>query len=210
MQNKNLITVLIIIVIGAAAYFLFAGENAEAPTMNGTEATTEKSDFVGMTLVQAEVKATAENVPFRVVEIDGVMQPTTKDLQLGRINAVVEAGVITSYSIESMESTEEPQGSTAATSPTNPYFSNNEMVGEMVDVRTSPDETNQGTHDVIIGMTEAEANAYAAANEVDFRVGTIDGVGMPVTMDYRIGRITAEVTDGIVVGYSVEGEFESN
>ncbi|QSH39312.1 hypothetical protein JXR01_03355 [Candidatus Kaiserbacteria bacterium] len=55
-----------------------------------------------------------------------------------------------------------------------------------------------------IGMTEAEASAYAEANNVRFRVGKIDGEGLAVTADFVIGRITAEIEDGIVVGYTVE------
>ena len=67
---------------------------------------------------------------------------------------------------------------------------------------TETKETN--LHDEIIGMTTAEAEAYAEAKAVDFRVGTIDGEPMPVTLDYRPGRITAEIANGIVVGYNVE------
>jgi hypothetical protein len=60
-------------------------------------------------------------------------------------------------------------------------------------------------NDVIIGMTTAEASAYAEANNIMFRVGAIDGESLSVTMDYRIGRITVEVANDIVTGYSVEG-----
>jgi hypothetical protein len=61
-----------------------------------------------------------------------------------------------------------------------------------------------GPHDEILGMTQAEAEAYAAANDVPFRVGRIDDEYLPVTMDYRPGRITAEIENGVVVDYSVE------
>lgn len=65
-------------------------------------------------------------------------------------------------------------------------------------------EEDAGLHDDIIGMTQIEAEAYAEANEVDFRIGRIDDEFLPVTMDYRIGRITAEIENEVVVHYSVE------
>lgn len=68
-----------------------------------------------------------------------------------------------------------------------------------------PDETPIPiNHDTIIGMTVTQAEVYATTNNVLFRVGTIDGEGQPVTMDYRVGRITASVADGVVVSYTVE------
>jgi hypothetical protein len=72
-------------------------------------------------------------------------------------------------------------------------------------VEGTPSESRPTGNDAIIGMTTAEAAAYAEANSVDFRVGAIDGEFLPVTMDYRIGRITAEIESDIVTGYSVEG-----
>jgi len=194
MQNKNLIIVLIIMVVAAAAYFLFTGQNAEAPATDESDVAMEATGYAGITTAEAEALAEANEVMFRVVEIDGVMQSTTRDLQVGRINAVVENGLVTSYTIESAN----------PASQNNPYFNDNELAGEMIDVQSPPNETDPNTHDEIIGMTVAQAEAYAAANDVDFRVGTIDGEGMPVTMDYRIGRITAEIADGVVVGYTVE------
>jgi hypothetical protein len=65
-------------------------------------------------------------------------------------------------------------------------------------------EEEAGQHDDIIGMTRSEAEAYAEANEVAFRVGRIDDEFLPVTMDYRPGRITAEIEDEVIVVYSVE------
>ena len=67
-----------------------------------------------------------------------------------------------------------------------------------------PQVTEPGTHDVIIGLTTGEAEAYAETTGVAFRIGMIDGESLPVTMDYRIGRITAEVEKDVVTGYSVE------
>lgn len=55
-----------------------------------------------------------------------------------------------------------------------------------------------------VGLTEAEAEALAKENNVSFRVVMRDGAPLPVTMDYRPGRINAEVTDGVVSSFSVE------
>jgi len=174
-MNKNIIIVLVILAVAVGAYFLLTNEKAIAPITDTTTTETKNRDYVGMTTAQAEAKAQADSTMFRVVEIDGKSQPTTRDFQKGRINAVVESGVVTSYSVESM----------------NPSDKGSE-------------EIEAGTKDPIIGMTVAEAEMYAKANSVDFRIGTIDGKLMPLTMDFRPGRITAEIKNGIVVGYTVE------
>jgi|AntRauTorcE11897_2_1112592.scaffolds.fasta_scaffold88479_1 hypothetical protein len=176
-MNKNIIFIVTILALATAAYLLFTSDtDSEAPLMtNETKTIVENDDYVGMTITEAEVRAQTEGVPFRVVEINGEPLPVTKDLREGRVNARVENGVITSYTIESVNPPQEG---------------------------TETKETN--LHDEIIGMTTAEAEAYAEAKAVDFRVGTIDGEPMPVTLDYRPGRITAEIANGIVVGYNVE------
>jgi len=194
MQNKNLIVLFIVLVVAVAAYFLLMGQNAQAPATDESETSLETTDFLNLTVAEAEAEAAANGEVFRVVEIDGQMQSTTRDLQVGRINAVVENGLVTSYTIESAN----------PASQSNPYFSDNALTGEMIDVQAPPNEADPNTHDEIIGMTVAQAEAYATTSDVDFRVGMIDGEGMPVTMDYRIGRITAEIADGVVVGYTVE------
>jgi hypothetical protein len=61
-----------------------------------------------------------------------------------------------------------------------------------------------GIHDEIIGLSEIEAAAYADTQDVLFRVGSRDGEFLPVTMDLRPGRITAEIEKDRVTGYTVE------
>ncbi len=204
-MNKNIVVLLIILALAVGAYFLFqtdeekmndtaeemvicdeegnrysSAAEAEAAGLSPAQygatycpeyVAAQTGDYTGLTVAQAEEIAEAREEMFRVVEIDGEPQPTTRDFRVGRINATVEGGVITSYTIESMQA---EQG----------------------------DESD--TNDEIIGMTTAEAEAYAAENEVDFRVGMLDGESLPVTLDYRIGRITAEVENDVVVGYTVE------
>jgi hypothetical protein len=172
-MNKNIIFILIFLVAAVGAYFLFMNDNTASQEL--TIAELQSRDYVGLTTNDAEAKAEAEGTPFRVVEIDGESQPTTRDYREGRINATVEGGVVTSYTVESND--------------------------PMVDADT---ETEVNANDEIIGMTTAEAEAYAEAQGVDFRVGVRDGEDLPVTLDLRPGRITAEVENGVVVGYTVE------
>ena len=65
-----------------------------------------KGDYVGMSVTQAQAKAKAEAVPFRVVMADGEPFAVTMDYRPGRINATVENGVVTSYSVEGAEATQ--------------------------------------------------------------------------------------------------------
>ena len=128
-------------------------------------------DYLGMTVEQAEAKAQSQDVPFRVVERDGEIQPTTQDIRVGRINATVNNDVVTSYEVETNPRAEE----------------------------TVPADNNE-----IIGMTIQDAEIYAQEKGVDFRIGSVDGQDRPVTLDYRVGRITASVEDGVVTSYTVE------
>jgi len=66
-------------------------------------------------------------------------------------------------------------------------------------------ETAQNLEADYIGMTVPQAQAKAKMEGVPFRITMADGEVFAVTMDYRIGRINAEVRDGRVVSYNVEG-----
>jgi len=185
MKSPIVLVVIGLIVIGTA-FWLFNRDTdslepvpidtTNFPGMEG-ELGTEPivGEYVGLTETEAEVLASSNDVPFRVVERDGETLPTTRDFRPGRINAVVESEVVTSYTIEGMEI--ENGGNT---------------------------NIEEGAHDEIIGMTEIEAEAYALANNVSFRIGARDGVPLAVTMDLRPGRITAEIESGLVTGYTVE------
>lgn len=194
------ILILILIIVAVVGVLLWLGtqDTVEAPTAE-TPDTAEQSnppataDYVGLSEVEAEALATQNGVAFRVVERDGEQLPTTRDFREGRINAVVSNGVVTSYTVESSESTP------PATDPSTP--TGTDTTGEPSDT----DGTGaSGEHDAIIGMTETEAEAYAEANAVPFRIGSVDGESLPVTMDYRPGRITATIESGVVTEYSVE------
>ncbi len=228
MNNKTIVTVVVLLALAASAYFIFTTDttvvserankelivlcdengnhyntntntNAEAEAAGLTPAqygatycpeyvAANTGDYTGLTVPKAEEIAVARQEPFRVIEIDGEPQPTTRDFQAGRINATVNNGIITSFSMESNEDTNVNQDDTP----------------EPVPEREGAAEVTAGAHDAIIGMLLAEAQAYAASNDIAFRVGIVDGVGQPVTMDYLPGRITAATEADIVVGYTVE------
>ena len=202
MNNKKIFLAFIILVAAVGLFFLITIEpeleesvltDEEVEMIENTE-----SDYVGLTSVQAVALAQANGVMFRVAEIDGQAMPVTEDYRPGRISAVIENNIVVNYTVE---------GSESATMD-NPYFQENQLDGDMIDTQPPVSETEPTSNDVIIGMTTAEAEAYAKANGVMFRVGAIDGEFLPVTMDYRVGRITASITDGIVTDYSVEGSLE--
>jgi membrane-bound inhibitor of C-type lysozyme len=70
----------------------FDNTSAEAGALN--------DDYVGMTVSEAQIKAKAEGVPFRITMADGEAFAVTMDYRVGRINAVVEKGIVMSYNIE--------------------------------------------------------------------------------------------------------------
>jgi hypothetical protein len=66
--------------------------------------------YIGLTPTQAANYAASVDELFRVVEIDGAPQAVTKDYRPGRINAVVQNGVVTTYTIEGQETPVEETG----------------------------------------------------------------------------------------------------
>lgn len=130
-----------------------------------------ESDYIGLTVEQAEQKAAQENTRFRVVMRDGESLPATMDFVPGRINAEVSSGIVTDYTVEG-EGTDEPV----------------------------PSESDY------IGLSVEQAEQKAEQENTRFRVIMRDGESLPATMDFVLGRINAEVSNGIVTGYDVEGE----
>jgi len=56
-----------------------------------------------------------------------------------------------------------------------------------------------------VGLSESQARDLARDRDTPFRVVTRDGVSQMVTFDFIRGRINADVRDGVVVAYVVEG-----
>ncbi len=59
-----------------------------------------ESQYVGLSLADAEAKAKENGVEFRIAEQDGEAKALTMDLRPGRVNAVVNSGMVTSVVIE--------------------------------------------------------------------------------------------------------------
>lgn len=221
MKNTILGGVLLALLIGAGYWFYQqssapaepeerelaegeAGSDASAPTSpeeavptpaNGSESS---EGYVGLSEEDAAALAESQGELFRVVERDGDMLPTTRDYRPGRINATVADGVVTSYTVEGEEKGETPAGA----GEEDAAVESEDTPGDE-DAPTDSEEA-AGAHDAIIGMSEADAEAYAQEQNVPFRVGSRDGEALPLTMDYRPGRITADMEDGVVTGYTVE------
>lgn len=56
-----------------------------------------------------------------------------------------------------------------------------------------------------VGLSESQARDLARDRETPFRVVTRDGVSLMVTFDFVRGRINADIVDGVVVAYAIEG-----
>ena len=56
-----------------------------------------------------------------------------------------------------------------------------------------------------VGLSESQARDVAQRRDTPFRVVTRDGVRQIVTFDFIRGRINADIRDGMVVAYAVEG-----
>jgi hypothetical protein len=165
---------------------------SEEPTATTTDTITNPegiTDYIGLTETEAEMYAAAQGDVFRVVDRDGERLMVTEDFVPGRINAFVVGGTIVSYEVE---------GDGMVGMNENPPITD-----QVVD---TPPVTRENPHPELMGMTEAEAEAYAEAEGVPFRVGWRDGEPQALTMDLRPGRITATLDDGIVIDYSVEQE----
>ena len=59
-----------------------------------------ESRYVGLSLADAETEAKKNGVEFRIAEQDGKAKALTMDLKPGRVNAVVNSGIVTSVVIE--------------------------------------------------------------------------------------------------------------
>ena len=67
---------------------------------------------------------------------------------------------------------------------------------------TSADISDLNT--LYIGLTTEQAISVAAKQEHIFRIVSIDGTGLPVTADFRNGRINASIENNRVVSIGVE------
>src|SRR6056297_737386 len=121
-MKQVLIMVLGLAVVAGIIYWLLMQNATNEPAPQPTDETeapaqpapedvadvpTAPTDYVGLSEAEAVVFAEENNVPFRVVERDGEMLPTTRDYRPGRINATVEAGTVVAYEVEGVEQSDD-------------------------------------------------------------------------------------------------------
>lgn len=70
--------------------------------------------------------------------------------------------------------------------------------------RPSPAQDNMVLQDYV-GLSESQARDLAQSRDTSFRVVTRDGVSQRVTFDFVRGRVNADLREGVVVAYAVEG-----
>lgn len=92
-------TLLAFVSLGLAA----CSQPADKPAEPTASIEFENTDYVGLSVPNAQKKAKSTNTPFRLIGIDGEAQAVTMDYRPGRINAIVEQGVIVSYTVEGAE-----------------------------------------------------------------------------------------------------------
>lgn len=73
------------------------------------------------------------------------------------------------------------------------------------DVPSTPRVDDANSPIDYVGLTTLQAREKAKRDGVPFRVIKENGMSLPTTLDYVLGRINAEVVNGIVMGYEVEG-----
>ncbi len=204
-----------------------------------TPSPTPAADYIGLSVEDAEVRASANGELFRVVVEDGEPLPTTRDFQPGRINASVENGVVASYEVEGVEAAASPLSSDyigltteaaetqaiangvlfrvvsrdgeplPATMDYRPGRINASVENDIVvsyEVEGEEVESSSSPAADYTGLTVEESETQAANSGDTFRVVFEDGEALPMTLDYRPGRINATVEDGVVISYEIEGE----
>jgi hypothetical protein len=188
-MKKTTIFILVLVVLLGGGYWLLTQNTAEAPTTTPT----------GDTSTQTEpTPADTEEEP---------TEPTTPDADYVGLTEA-EAAALAEENGVPFRVVERDGEMLMVTEDWRPGRINAVVVdGVAVSYTVEGADMDKGggaTNDAIIGMTIAEAEVYAEANGVPFRIGSVDGELRPVTLDYRPGRITASVVDGVVTSYSVE------
>lgn len=87
---------------GIVVAYTIEGEEMSSSSHSSNSSTAE--DYIGLTVSQATDLALARGTRFRVVMQDGESLPVTMDYMVGRINATVNNGIVTSYTVEGQES----------------------------------------------------------------------------------------------------------
>ncbi len=142
-------------------------------TIEGEEETNESTvDYLGLTLEEGQLLASQNDTPFRVVMLDGQMQPTTRDFRVGRINATIENNLIVDYYVEGEEKNETPAMPS-------------DYIGLSVEAAQALAEQNG----VPFRVTMQDGQPLPAT--MDFRIGRINAaVEDDIVVDYSVEGVT--------------------
>lgn len=181
------------------------GETPENPTLTPPEAEETKR-----TLMQRVVELLQRVMSLLTIEptqpINGPEPTPTVEAIIGMVTAQAEAYTTDNNILfRVVEIDGEPQPITEDYRPgrINASVENGVVVNYTVEGEANTTE-NARPHEQIIGMTQDDAEAYTTKKDILFRIGKIDDEFLPLTMDYRPGRITAEIKNGVIVDYSIE------
>jgi len=94
---------ILVVISGCGAVTESADTQPVIPKDIASPTDSTETSYNGLTIDAARDLAAENGVAFRVVELDGVPQPTTRDFRPGRINATVVDGIVTDYTIEGKE-----------------------------------------------------------------------------------------------------------
>lgn len=75
-------------------------DETSTSTASTTDEFSAEASYINLTVAEAEMLAASNDVPFRVVELDGESLPATMDYRPGRINAKVKGGLVTEVTVE--------------------------------------------------------------------------------------------------------------
>jgi ABC-type glycerol-3-phosphate transport system substrate-binding protein len=68
---------------------------------------------------------------------------------------------------------------------------------------TAPSPTSTVPNEAVVGMTQAQAEAWAKDHGFTVRVASVDGQPNPLTMDYRQDRINITLQNGTITSATI-------
>jgi hypothetical protein len=175
----------------------------EIETIQGPRTPSWTGEYLGLTIEDAQALATRNGVEFRISRMDDEYFILLTDYRVGRITAEVEKGIVVDYTVEEEYPLDLPPDCPAYWPP---QLSKIDMtiVDRVKEIEPVAGPRTPSWTGSYIGLTVKVAKALAERNGVEFRISRMDDEYFMLTRDYRVGRITAEVENGIIVDYTVE------
>lgn len=107
-KNKKVLFTIFLLLFLSACSLTKVDSNSSPKNRENTAGTKERAaaevtDYVGLSLEQAQTLASEKGLPFRVVMKDGEALAVTLDYRPGRINASIENNIVVSYEVEGEE-----------------------------------------------------------------------------------------------------------